>query len=59
MTSGRDDLTYYRKRADEERVRATTASRSDVRRIHAELAVLYENRLNGGKTARPRLGIAT
>ena len=38
----RDDVAYYRRRADEERQRAKEASRADVAAIHEELARQYE-----------------
>ncbi|HYC95251.1 MAG TPA: hypothetical protein VEB39_06080 [Sphingomicrobium sp.] len=40
MTS--HDLEYYRARAAEERQAAANASRIEVRRIHLDLARLYE-----------------
>ncbi len=37
-----DDTNYYRQRAVEERTRALTSERKDVREIHEELARQYD-----------------
>ena len=39
------DLSYYRKRASEERTAALNARHVSVRRVHVELAQLYEDRV--------------
>lgn len=54
------DREYYRERAAAERVRASEASRDDVRLIHAELACLYEALVSIDEEGeRPRLRIAS
>ena len=44
MTS---DLSYYRRRASEERTAALNARDSRVRRVHSEMAERYEERVRG------------
>ena len=44
MTS---DLSYYRRRASEERTAALNARDPRVRRVHVELAERYEERVRG------------
>jgi len=39
------DLSYYRKRASEERTAALQARHLRVRRVHLDLAELYEERV--------------
>ena len=41
------DLSYYRQRASEERTAALNSRDLRVRRVHAEMAVLYEERVRG------------
>lgn len=38
----RDEISYYRDRAEQERARAQEAARQDVAVIHEELARLYD-----------------
>ena len=44
MTS---DLSYYRRRASEERTAALNSRDSRVRRVHSDMAELYEERVRG------------
>ena len=41
------DLSYYRRRASEERTAALNARDPRVRRVHVELAERYEERVRG------------
>lgn len=41
------DLSYYRRRASEERTAALQAKHPHVRRVHLEMAELYEQRVRG------------
>jgi len=51
LVSGADtltsDLSYYRRRASEERTAALNARHPHVRRVHIELAERYEERVRG------------
>ena len=40
-----EDEEYCRKRAEQERARAAAADRPEVRRVHLELAAMYDGRL--------------
>ena len=54
-----DNITYYRRRLDEARHRATEASLPEVRRVHAEMAERYSAILQDAERGivRPVLGI--
>jgi two-component sensor histidine kinase len=42
-----NDLSYYRRRASEERTAALNSRDPRVRRVHAEMAERYEDRVRG------------
>lgn len=50
-----NDLSYYRRRASEERTLALQARQPSVRRIHVEMAERYEARVRGMAVHNERL----
>ena len=49
------DLSYYRRRASEERTAALYARHPHVRKVHLELAERYEERVRGLTVQREQL----
>jgi hypothetical protein len=51
------DVSYFKRRADEERAAASSASDPQARLIHLELAARYEDRLTDTIKHREFLGL--
>jgi predicted nuclease with TOPRIM domain len=50
-----NDLSYFRKRASEERTAALNARDARVRKVHVEMAERYEERVRGMAAHHERL----
>jgi hypothetical protein len=52
-----DDISYFRRRASEERTAALNARLPRVRRVHVAAAELYEELVKAKVSSKPKVGL--